>query len=326
MLRFLTIAALSVASWSTAAYAQTSETAIADTASQTIETASREWYGVGDVPNVRLADKRRHVSDPNGLLSVAARDTIDTLLSALEDSTGHQVAIAMLPSIGDADPFDFSQALFEKWGVGRKGVDDGLLIVYIADQGTIRFHTGYGLEGIMPDSRSRRIQAQSMAPHFKEGDTDGGMVDGINAVCKTLSQTSRPDATNHSDNSTIKDSDDTPSAWWLLLLAPVAGGIWLANWITIKRRRCPHCGERGHVRKKSSDTFEENEKKYWRETYVCALCGHEYTKTGIIPTATQDNTDNISKPPNSGFFGGNQNIGSPWGGGHSGGGGAQTKW
>lgn len=331
MLKFLTIAALSVASWSTAAFAQTSETAIGSPATPAVETAGRELYGVGDVPNVRLADKRRHVSDPNGLLGVSARDTIDSLLATLEDSTGHQVAVVMLPSIGDANPFDFSQALAEAWGVGRKDADDGLLIVYVADQRTIRFHTGYGLEGVMPDARSKRIQTTEMFPHFKEGDTDGGMVAGVRAVCKTLNPNmEKPVKTSYSDDSGSSNETESPhSPWLLLLLVPFAGCIWLANWIANKCRRCPHCGKRGHVRQKSSDTFEEDEKKYWRETYACALCGHEYVKTGIIShdnTDTQDDTDNIDKMPQSGIPNGNQSIGGSWGGGRFGGGGAQTKW
>lgn len=343
MNKFLTIAALSVAAWSAAANSQTSETAIANSDAPTVETA-RRVYGVGDVPNVRLDDRRRHVSDPNGMLSVDARDTIDALLSALEDSTGHQVAVAMLPSIGDADPFSFSQKLAEAWGVGHNGADDGLLIVYIADQRTIRFHTGYGLEEIMTDARSKRIQTQSMVPHFKEGDTDGGMVAGISAVCKTLTpnkgKPGNSDISDNSDNSRSSNKTEDPlSPWWLLLFIPFGGVIWLANWIVDKRRRCPHCGERGHVRQKSSDTFEEDEKKYQRDTYVCTLCGHEYVKTSVIShsddTKNTDNTDktdnaapqdNTTKSPDSGLLGGNQSMGGSYGGGHFGGGGAQTKW
>lgn len=262
---------------------------------------------------MRLADKRRHVSDPNGLLGIAARDTIDALLATLEDSTGHQVAVVMLPSIGDADLFDFSQELFETWGIGRKGEDDGMLIVYIADQRTIRFHTGYGLEGDMTDARSKRIQTTDMVPHFKEGDTDGGMTAGVRAVCKTLSQgSSGPD-----------EPEDDPSAWWLLLIAPMAGGtIWLAATISTKRRRCPHCGQRGHVRQLKSDTFEKDDKVYWRATYACSLCGHEYVKTGL----QYDKRDWNSTPNSGGTSNGMPNMGASYGGGTSGGGGASSRW
>lgn len=326
----LAITVLTICSWCTAATAQPMGRPAADTTADTTpslanrQTASADFdaateakasYGVDDVPNVRLADKRRHVSDPNGLLGTAARDTIDALLTTLEDSTGHQVAVVMLPSIGNADLFDFSQELFETWGIGRKDEDDGMLIVYIADQRAIRFHTGYGLEGDMTDARSKRIQTTEMVPHFKNGDTDGGMTVGVRAVCETLCQ-----GASGADGQ--GDSNDGPSAWWLLLIAPMAGGIWLAGTITTKRRRCPHCGQCGHVRKQKSDTFEKDYKVYWRATYACSLCGHEYVKTGL----QYDKRDWNSTPNGGGTNSSIPNMGASYGGGTSGGGGASSRW
>ena len=85
----------------------------------------KEYKSVDDVPNVRLTDVRRYVSDPTSILAPAATDTIDVILGRLEKSTGIETAVVMLPSIGENDIFDFSTSLFRKWGIGKKKSDNG---------------------------------------------------------------------------------------------------------------------------------------------------------------------------------------------------------
>src|SRR5690606_559921 len=83
---------------------------------------------------------------------------------------------------------DFAQRLFRYWGIGRASNDNGLLILFIKDQRTIRFHTGYGIEGALPDVTCRRIQQQFMVPYFKEGNYDTGMLRGIEATVSILTK------------------------------------------------------------------------------------------------------------------------------------------
>ena len=75
------------------------------------------------------------------------------MFTSLEKKTGIQAIVVMLPSIGDEDIFEFSQKLFRHWGIGEKKRNNGLLVVYVSDQRTIRFHTGYGIEGSLPDAK-----------------------------------------------------------------------------------------------------------------------------------------------------------------------------
>ncbi len=150
-----------------------------------------QMYTVEPVPNTRLINNS-YVSDPNGLLRANTIMQIDTVLATLEQKTSAQVAVVMLPSIGDSNIFDFAQALFVKWGIGNADKDNGLLILYVQDQRTIRFHTGYGLEGVLPDATCKRIQQEYMVPHFRNGDTDKGMLEGIKAVSAILTS---PEAT-----------------------------------------------------------------------------------------------------------------------------------
>ena len=141
---------------------------------------------VDEVPNVHLKDARQYVTDPSAILSTAARDSINLMLGQLEKGSGIEVAVVMLPSIGNDDIFDFAHNLFRKWGIGKKKENNGLLVLFVMDQHKVRFTTGYGLEGTLTDALSKRIQMNEMVPAFKEGKWDEGMVKGVRATVAIL--------------------------------------------------------------------------------------------------------------------------------------------
>ena len=155
--------------------------------------ATAKSYTVEDVPNVQLKDSRQRVSDPENLLGIAARDSINTMLARLKQTTGIEVAVVMLPSIGEADFVEFGTKLLRTWGIGGKKTNSGMLILYVEDIHRIRFENGYGLEGTMTDALSKRIQMRYMVPRFKKGDRDGGMVAGVKAVTEVLDGTMKPE-------------------------------------------------------------------------------------------------------------------------------------
>ncbi len=142
-------------------------------------------FTVETVPNIKLVNNS-YVSDPTRILTDTTTVRINQILGELESKATAQVAVVMLPSIGDEDRFDFAQRLFKHWGIGKAEKDNGLLILFILDQRNIRFHTGFGLEGILTDARCKQIQQQFMVPSFKEGDYDYGMLYGIEKVAAIL--------------------------------------------------------------------------------------------------------------------------------------------
>ena len=163
-------------------------------------TGEEKQYTLQDVPNVRLNDARQYVSDPSHILSGSARDTINAVLARLEESTGIETAVVMLPSIGEEDIFNFAHELFRQWGIGKQKSNNGLLILFVADQRKVRFTVGYGLEGTMTDAMSKRIQMQRMVPRFKAGDWDGGMVDGVRAAAQVLDGSMQPESTDDEED------------------------------------------------------------------------------------------------------------------------------
>lgn len=140
---------------------------------------------VESVPDPREISGR-YVSDPSNIIDADATVKINRLLAALEDNTGAQVAVVAVDSIGNADVFTFAQALFDRWGIGDEKRDDGLLVLLVKDQRTIRMHTGYGLEGSLPDVVCKRIQHKYMVPAFKEGRYGDGLLIGLSAVVSIL--------------------------------------------------------------------------------------------------------------------------------------------
>ena len=278
-------------------------------------------YAVGDVPNVRREDARQYVSDPSQILSTAARDTINAVLGRLEQSTGIETAVVMLPSIGDADIFDFAHELFRTWGIGKKKSDNGLLVLFVMDQHKVRFTTGYGLEGTMTDALSRRIQTTVMVPRFKEGDWDGGMVGGVRAAAKALDGSMQPDDDGGGDGAAVA----------MLMLAMIVGITILMIFVMGNQQRCPKCHKRGALQKVHSQVMRiaGQRRRVRRTTYVCKYCGHTVTKDEPIDDGTGSAIATgamLGSMLGRGGSGGGGSFGGSFGGGSTGGGGATSSW
>lgn len=142
-------------------------------------------YTVESVPNTKVSANQL-VSDPDHVLRQETVDRLNQQLASLEAATTAQVAVVVLPSIGNEDIFNFAQSLFTTWGIGQATKDNGLLILLVMDLRTVRFHTGQGLEGVLPDVICKRIQEQHMVPLFKEGKNDEAMQAGVDEVVKIL--------------------------------------------------------------------------------------------------------------------------------------------
>lgn len=145
-------------------------------------------YGPSDVPNVHLRDSTRYVSDPSGHFSSQELERIDAAAHRIWEKTTAEIAIVVLPGIEHNNPEDFTEKLFNRWGIGQKGQDNGLLILYVYTPGNrvLRFETGYGVEGILPDARCYEIQQRVMIPLIKEGKEAEAFVEALSVIEKDL--------------------------------------------------------------------------------------------------------------------------------------------
>jgi uncharacterized protein len=124
------------------------------------------------------------VTDLTGTLSAQQKADLESRIAAYEARRGSQIAVLMLPSTKPEEIEQYSIRVAEAWKIGRKGVDDGLILVVAKQDRRLRIEVGYGLEGAIPDSIARRVIEERIAPRFRDGDFYGGVRDGIDQLIK----------------------------------------------------------------------------------------------------------------------------------------------
>ena len=276
--------------------------------------AGAKVYRVEDVPMVHLADRTRYVSNPDGILSASSVATIDSMLLALEESTGIQVLVAVLGNVDGGDCFDFAYRLGKENGVGREESDNGLVVLLSTGERCVQFATGYGLEGVMPDAICKRIQQQYMVEHFAAGDWDVGMVSGMRAVCGVLDGTMEPPA-----------DDEEERLVMILAIVGVLCFLLLIAFIVWYFHRCPKCGKHNIQRTASQTIREANGATVLETTYVCKNCGHTFKQRSNTLNTNGGGSHGGTIIGGGGFGRGGFGGGS-FGGGSFGGGGAGSRF
>jgi len=126
------------------------------------------------------------VVDHAEILSPARRDRLTAALKAHEEATGNQVAVLTVPTIDGESIEEYAARVFATWKLGRKGEDNGVLVVIVPQDRKMRIEVGYGLEGTLTDVAAARIIRNLMTPRFKTGNYDEGTADGVLAVIAQL--------------------------------------------------------------------------------------------------------------------------------------------
>ena len=137
---------------------------------------------------ISLPAPQGYVSDYAQVLSQRTRQYLEELFAEVERKTTAQIAAVTVQSLGDSSVEEFAVLLFERWGIGRKDKDNGVLILLAPEERKVRIETGYGLEGILPDSVCGRIIREYMVPFFSDGNYDKGMVTGSVIVSSVIAR------------------------------------------------------------------------------------------------------------------------------------------
>jgi uncharacterized protein len=124
----------------------------------------------------------RWVTDTADFMSPEAVRSLDARLSAYQQSTGHQVIVYIASTTGDAVIEDWAVRAFKEWKVGRKRLDDGLVLFIMAKDRKLRIEVGYGLEGVVPDAIASRVINDVIVPRIQGGDPAGAVTAGIDAL------------------------------------------------------------------------------------------------------------------------------------------------
>ncbi|WNB73872.1 TPM domain-containing protein [Methylomonas koyamae] len=129
-----------------------------------------------------IPDLSRRVTDTVAALTPAQQTALEQKLAGFEAEKGSQIAVLIVASTQPEDIAQYSIRVVEQWRLGRKGVDDGILLLVAKDDRTTRIEVGYGLEGVVPDALAKRIIEDIMIPKFRQGDFAGGVNAGVDSL------------------------------------------------------------------------------------------------------------------------------------------------
>jgi uncharacterized protein len=120
-------------------------------------------------------------------LTADEKNSLETKLTSFEASTTAEIAVVTVPTIGDQDTIeDYAVSLFKEWGIGKKGKDNGVLVLVVVDDHLMRIEVGYGLEGDLTDAKASDIIYYLMKPAFKQNDFYGGLDAATTAIIQTV--------------------------------------------------------------------------------------------------------------------------------------------
>jgi uncharacterized protein len=155
------------------------------------------WAADSLVPIPQLAAR---VTDLTGTLTREQQARLESALADLERDKGAQVAVLLLPTTQPESIEQYGIRLAEAWKVGRKGADDGAILIVAKNDRAVRIEVGYGLEGAIPDAVAKRIIEERVTPHFREGDFFGGLQSATAALARIIGGEALPPRNERSGN------------------------------------------------------------------------------------------------------------------------------
>jgi uncharacterized protein len=168
---------------------------------------------------------KARVTDLTNTLTPAQTASIEQQLLALEQRKGSQLAVLIVPTTQPEAIEQYSLRVAEAWKLGRKGVDDGALLVIAKDDRTLRIEVGYGLEGVIPDAIAKRVIAETIVPYFKQNDFAGGIQAGVTQLIKLVDGEPLPPPKAQSQN----DKSDPMSMLFIVVIAAAVIGQVLSS-------------------------------------------------------------------------------------------------
>lgn len=128
------------------------------------------------------------VNDYANVMSPSQRGALESQLVDLERKTRVAIVVVVLPSLDGGEINDFATRLYEAWGIGQKGEDKGVLFLAAMRDRKLRIEVGYGLEGLLPDSKCGRILDEAVVPSFKAGRHAAGIMGGALTLAQIVAK------------------------------------------------------------------------------------------------------------------------------------------
>lgn len=135
-----------------------------------------------------IPELKERITDLSGILSIEEKQELAAKLKAHEEQTTNQIAILIVPTTSPEAIEQYSIRVVEKWKLGKKGKNNGILLLFAMQDRKMRIEVGYGLEGVLPDAKASRIIREVIVPKFKERKFYEGIDSGVNAIIDVLSK------------------------------------------------------------------------------------------------------------------------------------------
>jgi uncharacterized protein len=135
---------------------------------------------------VAIPPLRSHVTDLTNTLNENQRTALEHTLAEFKARKGSQIAVLLVPTTQPETPVEYGVRVYDAWKLGRKGIDDGVLLLVAREDRKVWIVTGRGVEGPLPDAAVKRIVEDDITPRFKQGDFYGGIRAGTDRIMRTI--------------------------------------------------------------------------------------------------------------------------------------------
>jgi uncharacterized protein len=169
------------------------------------------------------------VNDQAGVITPEYRTKLESLIHELEQKTTAEIAVLTVDTSAGYDAQQYARMIFDRWKPGKKGKDNGVLVLLVVKDRLWRIETGYGLEGILPDGLCGQIGRNYMVPHFLRAEWGAGLYSGVAALANVIAKDSSVDLVNTGSVTTVTTSDKGLPIF-LYFFAPLFFFFWNIPW------------------------------------------------------------------------------------------------
>jgi len=206
-------------------------------------------YTPASVPDPKKNGQHSYVANPDAIIPDSDVVFLNRCAAMLERQTQVEMAVVALAGIGEYSAFDFAYELYQRWGIGKKGKNTGVLILFAEQSHDIRIMTGVGMEGVLPDAQCSRIIQEQMIPSFRRGDYGGGLCLGALRIYEVCTDGEAPEELRNMQSVTNRggydsDEEELDAGFWIVLILLVVVVVFLI-WLSSKGGKGGRSGSRG---------------------------------------------------------------------------------
>lgn len=174
------------------------------------------------------------VMDRAGALTPEQIRALTSQVKALEKAHGSQLFVLLVPTTGSESIEQYARRVFDQWAVGRKGVDDGVLLLVAVQDRRLRIEVGYGLEGAVTDVDAGRIIRERITPHFAAGKIYDGVEAGVSALSDLISGEPLPPPASSDDDDVLDERVMfLPLTFFALVMTPPIGALLMGGFVFV---------------------------------------------------------------------------------------------